>query len=49
MGEDAGLAAARPGEDEQRPVAVLDGGALFGVEGGEEVFQNTALLHEGEC
>ena len=37
MGDDARLARTRAGQDQQRAIDVLDRGALFGVEGGEEV------------
>ena len=37
MGDDAGLAAARPGEDKDRPVDGLDGFFLGGVEFREDV------------
>ena len=36
-GDDARLAGSRAGEDQQRPVDVQDGFALFGVEGVEEL------------
>ncbi|HUU33063.1 MAG TPA: hypothetical protein VMW48_03310 [Vicinamibacterales bacterium] len=37
MSDDTRLARPGAGEDEQRAVDVLDGRALFGIEGGEEV------------
>jgi hypothetical protein len=37
VGNDAGLAAARPGQDEHRPVDGLHGLALGGVKLGEDV------------
>ncbi len=40
--DDARLTGAGAGQDEQRPVDVLDGRALFGVQGGEEVHRLAA-------
>ena len=46
MGQNARLAASGAGEDEQRSVAVLDGGTLFRVQFCKEFFQTVDLLSQ---
>ena len=48
-GDDARLARARAGEDQQRPVDVQDGFALFGIEGLEEVHVGARDWGLGSC
>ena len=45
MRDDAGLAAARPGEDEQRPVDGLDGLELRLVESCQQVGSHVGIIH----